>query len=196
MKEPVIYYYVPVWMSIAIDGLITAGLARRISYIEETPHGAYKFNCPFGDYGDNEGQEDIMVVWNAKPEKVEQYLKTIFPDNVKLLVNMAEEYARERGDRKEVYVYRCIVQLLIVRAVELTKDGETLVINGNISLVGRLPEKGRLRVNGKVDKVEGSTGTLLQVQSEHCPRLERPSSANKSAGVWTIWKEEPNLILF
>lgn len=193
------YYYLPVWMSILIDGLIRAGLARRLKHTGETEHGMYTFTAPYGDYEDKEALEETLVVWNAGTKEVQAHLYDLFPDDVGQLVRMAEEYAVERAGRKETYVCRCIVQLLLAKAAKIfsaTHPNRTLIVTGDFGLVGRFPDGARLRINGNVEKVEGATGQLLKVQSALCPKLERLYFAQRVEGVWTIVGQESNSLTF
>ncbi len=195
MKE-ITYYHLPVWLSILVHSFIKEGLASKLKNSGTNDKGLYRF---ITGYGEDTGREERLIAWNAttSARAVCVSLKTDLPYDVPMLVSMAEEYARERNGREETKVCRGIIQLLIARAVELygkEHPDETLTINGDFGLIGQLPPNGRLHINGKVGRVEGSTGTLLEVSSNHCPRFERPSFVRKVEGVWTICKTKPNCV--
>lgn len=190
MKEKVSYYHLPVWMSILIDGMIKAHLVCELKNRGENKKGLYQFSA---SYGGEESREETMFVWNATPEAIQKHLKVKLPTDVCLLVSMAEEYARDRNGREETKVYRGIIQLLVARAVELfnaEKPDETLNIKGDFSLIGRLPRNGKLRVIGKVERVERPVGESLEVAHKECPRRLFYGSASFSEGAWRIVEEE------
>lgn len=186
MKKEITYYHVPAWMSILIDGLIKERLACKIKNSGKNKKGLYRFPA---SYGEEESREEILIVWNAPPESVELYLQKHLPTDVEMLVSMAEGYARDRNGREETKVHRGILQLLIARATELLgkRDiNKTLVVNGDFTLIGRLSPLGKLRINGKVKRVEGWTGELLEIKCKKCPEMQFDGMATQREGVWQI----------
>ena len=186
------YYHTPAWLTMIIENLRQnkcVTMLKQSEYAETT--GLYRFRA---SYGEESGREEVLYVWTTTAEKVHEHLRLYLGDKLSLLKLMAEEYAAERKGREETRVYRCIVELIIARATELfnaTQPNETLVITGNFSMVGRLPENGRLRINGTVERVEDSVGQLLEVASERCPEIPRGLTAELKEKVWHIRKEEP-----
>lgn len=197
MNQLTTYYHVPVWLSIIVAKLIEANAAIRLKY-REKKDDLYLFTT---SYGEESGHEDELVVWNKSPEVVSAHLENLLPRDYRKLVEMVEEYARERGGRDETKVYRGIIQLIVARAVGLFCAGEpdkALVINGDFGLIGRLPQNGKLRINGKVDVIEGCVGTQLEVAHEKEPAIHTrgPHMGTRINGVWIIWKQVPNAVLF
>ncbi len=197
MKNEVSYYCFPVWLSILVDGLIRAGLASKLKNSGTNDKGLYRFVT---GYGEETGREERLVCWNATTSArlVLIDLKTSLPTDVSMLISMAEEYAKERNGREETKVYRGIIQLLIARTVELhSKEhpGETLVINGDFGLTGQLPPNDRLRINGKIERIEGSTCELLEVVCKECPQMEFRGMATKKDSVWQIMRTIPNCVM-
>lgn len=149
-------YYVPKWMSVILRRLLKGRYVRRLTNFGKTERGTYKFEAPCRHCGDDEALTPTLLVWNKGVEEVRELLDKLFPEDIGELVHMAEEYARERAGRKEIYVYRCFVQLLLARAAELFSTAHpdrTLVVTGDFSVVGRFRAGARLRIIGKVEKV-------------------------------------------
>ena len=183
------YYCLPVWLSIIVHTLIDKGLAEKLKNRGKNEEGLYRFAT--GDIEET-GREETLIVWKAMTGFEAIYdceAPLLRLGGLDMLVGMAEEYARERNGREETKVHRCIIELIILIAVELyavQHPGQTLVITGDFSLVGRLPSNGRLRIKGKVDRVEGSTGELLEVECAVCPELMFRGRTSRSNGVWRI----------
>lgn len=185
------YYHTPVWMTILLDGFVKLNLVQMLKTTGQES-GIFSFRAR---YGEERGREEILYVWNATPEQVYTHLQHDLGTDVHMLVSMVEDYSRERGGREETKVYSGLIQLIVARAAELfttEKPNETLIINGNFSMIGRLPQNGRIRINGTVERVEGSVGQLLEVASERCPQLPRLVTAQLvEKKVWHIQKTEP-----
>ena len=197
MNTDVSYYCFPVWLSILVDGLIREGLASKLKNSGTNEEGLYRFKA---GYGEETGREERLIAWSATTSArlVCEHLKSQLTTDVRMLVSMAEEYAKERNGREEPKAYRGIIQLLVARAVELNGKnhrGETLIINGDFSLIGQLPPNGRLRIIGKVERIEGSTGELLEVVCEECPQMEFRGMATKGDGAWRIVRTVPNCVM-
>jgi len=174
--------------------LTKAGLTLNLKNRGATDDGMYFFAD-----SKEKSREETLIVWDKTTSARTALicLSSLLPTNVNILVNMAEEYARERNDREETTVCRCIIQLLIARATELYQienPDETLIIEGNFSLIGQLPPNGKLRINGKVERIEGSTGNNLEVKCEECPNMEFRGMATQKKDVWQIVRTTRNCV--
>ena len=186
----------PAWMSILIDSLITAGLAHKLKNRGKTERGTYLF---ITGQGEEESHDELLVAWDehTMAKAVIDHFKRFLTSDVKMLVGMAEEYAQKRKGLEESKLYRYLVQLMIARTTELhaiESPGTTLTIEGDFSLIGQLPPNGRLRINGNVQCVEGSTGALLEVRCKDMPELHIRGMAVQQDGVWQIMRTAPNCV--